>query len=97
MALQIGKAACVLENVKECVRRILFHLVFFKKKTVYHLNLLGICYHQSTGIVTGMSSFLLFFCYRTTGIVAGMVFPTFVADHGCVSSPPNMMIHLALD
>ena len=31
------------------------------------------------------------------GVVAGMVFPTFVADHGCVSSPPNMMIHIALD
>ena len=29
--------------------------------------------------------------------VAGMGFPTFVADHGCVSSPPNMMIHMALD
>ena len=26
-----------------------------------------------------------------------MGFPTFVADHGCVSSPPNMMIHMALD
>ena len=25
-----------------------------------------------------------------------MGFPTFVADHGCVSSPPNMMIHMAL-
>ena len=35
--------------------------------------------------------------YQSTGIVAGMGFPTFVADHGCVSSPPNMMIHMALD
>ena len=35
--------------------------------------------------------------YRSTGMVAGMGFPTFVADHGCVSSPPNMMIHMALD
>ena len=26
-----------------------------------------------------------------------MGFPTFVADHGCVSSSPNMMIHMALD
>ena len=40
----------------------------------------------------------LWFCYWSTGIVAGMGFPTFVADHGCVSSPPtpNMMIHMAL-
>ena len=36
-------------------------------------------------------------CYWSTGIVASMGFPTFVADHGCVSSPPNMMIHMALD
>ena len=47
-----------------------------------------------TGIVTGMSSF---FCYCFSGIVAGIGFPTFVADHGCVSPPPNMMIHMALD
>ena len=26
-----------------------------------------------------------------------MGFPTFVADNGCVSYPPNMMIHMALD
>ena len=38
---------------------------------------------------------VVFFCYWC-GIVAGMGFPTFVADHGCVSSPPNMMIHMAL-
>ena len=30
-------------------------------------------------------------------IVASIGFPTFVADHGAVSSPPNMMIHMALD
>ena len=35
--------------------------------------------------------------YQSTGIVAGMGFPTFVADNGCVSSPSNMMIHKALD
>ena len=29
------------------------------------------------------------FCDWSTGIVAGMGIPTFVADHGCVSSPPN--------
>ena len=33
----------------------------------------------------------------STGIVAGMGLSTFVADHGCVSSPPNMMILMALD
>ena len=38
-----------------------------------------------------------FFCYWSTGIVTGMGFPTFVADQGYVSSPPNMMIHMALD
>ena len=38
-----------------------------------------------------------FFCYWSTGIVAGMGFPIFVEDHGCVSSPPNMMMHMALD
>ena len=49
-------------------------------------------------IVAGLSSLLVvFFCYWSTGIVAGMGFPTFVADHGCVSSPPNMTIHMALD
>ena len=26
-----------------------------------------------------------------------MGFPTFVTDHGCVSFPPNMMIHMVLD
>ena len=49
-------------------------------------------------IVAGLSSLLVvFFCYWSTGIVAGMGSPTFVADHGCVSSPPNMMTHMALD
>ena len=49
-------------------------------------------------IVAGLSSLLVvFFCYWSTGIVAGMGFPFFVADHGCVSSPPNMMIHMAFD
>ena len=37
-------------------------------------------------IVAGMSSLsVVSFCYWSTGIVAGMGFPTFVADHGCVS------------
>ena len=49
-------------------------------------------------IVAGLSSLLVvFFCYWSTGIVAGMGFPSFVADYGCVCSPPNMMIHMALD
>ena len=48
-------------------------------------------------IVAGLSSLLVvFFCYWSTGIVAGMGFPNFVADHGSVSSPPNMMMHMAL-
>ena len=46
-------------------------------------------------IVAGLSSLLVVFF--VTDIVAGMGFPTFVADHGCVSSLPNMMIHMALD
>ena len=36
-------------------------------------------------------------CYQSTGIVAGMVFPSFFADHRCVPSPPNMMTHMKLD
>ena len=52
-------------------------------------------FYWSTGIVAGMSSLLV--GIFVTGIVASMGFPTFVADHGCVSSPPNMMIHMALD
>ena len=51
-------------------------------------------FYRLTAIVAGMSSLLVIF---VTGIVANMVFPTFVADHGCVSSPPNVMIHMALD
>ena len=35
--------------------------------------------------------------FIVTGLVAGMWFPTFVADHGCRSFSPNMMIHMALD
>ena len=44
---------------------------------------------QSTGLFEEVGFFV-------TGIVASMGFPTFVADHGCVSSPPNMIIHMAL-
>ena len=45
-----------------------------------------------------MSSLLVvIFCNWSTGLVASMGFPTFVAHHGCVSSPPNMMMHMALD
>ena len=55
-------------------------------------------FYRSTANVAGMSSLLVdIFCYWSSGIVAGMGFPTSVADHGCVSSPLNMMIHMALD
>ena len=48
--------------------------------------------------MAGLSSLLVvYFWYWSSGIVAGMGFPTFVADHGCVFSPINMMIHMALD
>ena len=55
----------------------------------------ALSFYRMTGIVTGMSSLVVVFF--VTGIVAGMGFPTVVADHGCVSSPPNMMIDMALD
>ena len=46
--------------------------------------------------MAGLSSLLaVSFNKWSTGIVAGMGFPTFVADHGFVSSPRNMMIHMA--
>ena len=32
-----------------------------------------------------------------TEVVAGMELPPFVADHECVSSPPNMMTHMDFD
>ena len=43
--------------------------------------------------MAGISSWLV--VIFVTGRVASMGFSTFVADHGCVSSPPNMMIHMA--
>ena len=42
-------------------------------------------FHRWTGIVAGMSSLLVVFL--VIGIVTGMRFPPFVADHGCVFSP----------
>ena len=38
-------------------------------------------------LVAGLSSLLVVFF--VTGIVAGMGFPTFVADHGCVFFPQH--------
>ena len=75
MTLQIGNAACVLGNVSD---RDAF-------EEIYHIKFLPVdC------IVAGLSSLLVvFFCYWSTGIVAGMGVPTFVADHGCVSCPPT--------
>ena len=82
---------------QRCVRRNLLHIIFFKKKPLYNCSSEK-KFYWSTVIVAGMSSLLIvIFCYLSTGIVASMGFPTFVADHGCVSSPPNMMIHMALD
>ena len=69
------------------------HYIVFFKKTYIIAALKN--FYQSTAIVAGMSCLLIFIF--VTGIVASMGFPTFVADHGCVSSPPNMMIHMALD
>ena len=53
---------------------------FFQKS--YFLNLY---------IIAALKKF-----HWSTVIVAGMGLPTFVANHGCVSSPPDMMIHMAL-
>ena len=59
---------------------------------------IGCKYIAGISNVAGLCSLLVvFFCYWSTGIVAGMEFLTFIADHGCVSSPPNMLTHMALD
>ena len=98
MALQIGNAACVLGTVSD---RDAFEEIYYIKlvllKPVYHCSFKR-KFYRSTAIVAGMSSLLVVsFCYWSTGIVAGMGFLTFVADHGCESSPPNMTIHIARD
>ena len=87
---QRAHEACVLGTVsdRDAIEE-MFYIVFFR--TCISLQLFK---NASTGIVAGMSSLLVVF---VTGIVACMGFPTFVTDHGCVSSPPNMMIHMALD
>ena len=98
MALQIGNAACVLGTVsdREAFEEI-FHIQLLFLKPLYHCSFKR-KFYRSTEIVTGMSILLVVpFCYWSTGIVSCMGFPTFVADHGCVSSPPNMMIHMAFD
>ena len=95
MTLQIGNAACVLGTVsdRDAFEEILLHIVFLTSIIAALKK-----FYRSTAIVAGMSNLLVvFFCYWSTGIVASMGFPTFVADHGCVSSPPKMMIHMALD
>ena len=95
MALQIGNTVCVLGTVsdKDAFEEIYHIYSIFLKKNLDHCSFKN--FFQSTGIVDGMSSLLV--GIFVTGIVASMGFPTFVADHGCVSSPPNMMIHMALD
>ena len=90
MALQIGNAACVLGIVsdRDAFEEITCSLFFLP---LYHSSFKKI----STGrLHSGWFEWPVGFF--VTGIVAGMGSPTFVADNGCVSSPPNM-IHMALD
>ena len=97
IALQIRNAACVPGTVSD---RDAFEENFLKKTNFLNLNIIAALknFYRSTGIVAGMSCLMVVsFCYRSTGIVVGRGFPTFVADHGCVSSPPNLMIHMGLD
>ena len=97
MALQIGNAACFRKCERQrCVCGDFFTNGFLKP--VYLCSVSRICFYRSTKIVADMSSLMVvLFCYWTTGIVAGMRFRTSGAEHGCVSSHPNMMIHMALD
>ena len=86
MALQIGNAACFLGTVsyRDAFEEVYYIAIFLN---LYHC-IFNRKFYRSTGIVAGMSSLLVVsFCYWSAGIVAGMGFPTFVADHGCVSSP----------
>ena len=97
MALQIGNAACVLGTVsnRDAFEEIYYKKIFFQKNLCIIAALRN--FYRSTAIVSGMSSLLVvLFCYWSIGIVTSMGLPTFVADHGCVSSPPNMMMHKAL-
>ena len=85
MALQIRNAACVLGTVsnRDALEEIYYIQLIF-------LILYIIAASEKAGIVAGMSSSLaVSFCYWSTGIVAGMGFPTFVADHECVLLPPT--------
>ena len=77
----------VNKNTKEVQQK----LCAEPKDTIAETIQFAISYEEGEA---GMSSLLVVFF--VPGTVAGMVFPTFVEDHGCVSSP-NMMIHRALD
>ena len=67
-------------------------------KPVSHCSFFETCFYRSTGIVVGMSSWLVVFCkHWSTGIVAGIRFPPFVADHGCMTSPPHMVTWKLID
>ena len=96
MALQIGNAACVLGTVSD---RDAFEEIYHILPNFFYLYIIAAFKKilPVDCIVAGLSSLLVFFWYWSTGIVAGMGFPTFVADHECVSFPLNMMIHMALD
>ena len=54
-------------------------------------------FYQSIIVTQLLQSLQFQLLIKHPWIVASMGFPTFVADHGCVSSPPNMVIHMALD
>ena len=94
MALQIVNAACVLGTVSDRDAFEEIYYIVFLEKNLYIIAALK-KFYQSTAIVAGMSSLL--FVIFVTGIVASMWFPAFVADHGCVSSHLNIMIHMAID
>ena len=74
------------------------HYIESLLKLVYHCSFFRNLFLSADGIVAGISGFLIVLCYYWfTGTVAGLGFPSFVADNGCVSSPPNMMTHMTLD
>ena len=96
MAFQIDKAACVLETVSD---REAFEEIYYIKLIFLNLYIIASLkyFYRSTEEMAVMSSLLVVsFCYWSTGIVAGMRLPTFIADHGCASFPANMMIHTRL-
>ena len=83
MALHIGNAARVLESVSD--RDAFEEICYIELFLNLYIIAASKSFYRSTGIVAGMSSLLVVsFCYWSSGITAGMGFPTFVADHGCV-------------